>query len=367
MSLRRRLVYWLIALTILALGAAGGAAHQVRRALDRPYLAAPGGAVEITIEPGSPARSILERLEREGVVSSALLARLYLVHRLGDPALRAGEYRFDETASIPEVLDRLIRGDVVTYRVTVVEGLTLEETAEHLATSGFGELHALLAAMSDPAPIADLDADATDLEGYLFPDTYEFLGGTPEISIVGAMVTNFRRRVEALGWYDGDATQGIGSGGRAVADLRERVTLASIVEKESRVDEERPLVAAVYSNRLRIGMGLYADPTIIYALKKLGRWDGNLRRPDLKLDSPYNTYLYPGLPPGPICSPGLASLAAAASPADVPYLYFVSRNDGTHVFSRTLAEHNRNVAEWQKRYWRERWAEERRRPQGDGP
>jgi UPF0755 protein len=142
------------------------------------------------------------------------------------------------------------------------------------------------------------------------------------------------------------------------------VTLASIVEKEAQVDSERPLIAAVYSNRLAQGIGLAADPTVIYALKRLGRWNGNLRREDLRMESPYNTYRWAGLPPGPICSPGLASLAAAAEPAGVPYLYFVARNDGTHVFAETLAEHNRNVETWQRRYWRNRWAREQRERAG---
>jgi UPF0755 protein len=142
--------------------------------------------------------------------------------------------------------------------------------------------------------------------------------------------------------------------------VREVVILASLVEKEAKVPEERPLVAAVYANRLARGMGLYADPTVIYALKRAGRWDGNIRRDDLAIDSPYNTYRHAGLPPGPIASPGLASLRAAAAPADVPHLYFVARNDGTHVFARTLAEHSANVERWQRRYWRERRAAERR-------
>ncbi len=142
--------------------------------------------------------------------------------------------------------------------------------------------------------------------------------------------------------------------------VRELVALASIVEKEAQLEPERPLIAAVYHNRIDRGMGLQADPTVIFALKRLGRWNGNLRRDDLRLDSPYNTYRYAGLPPGPICSPGLASLRAAGDPADAPYLYFVSRNDGTHVFAETLADHNRNVERWQRRYWRERRAAERR-------
>ena len=136
--------------------------------------------------------------------------------------------------------------------------------------------------------------------------------------------------------------------------LRELVILASLVEKEAKLDAERPLIAAVYANRLRRGIGLYADPTIIHALKLLGRWNGNLTKADLRMESPWNTYRVPGLPPGPICSPGLASLAAAARPAAVSHLYFVGRNDGSHVFADTLAEHNRNVERWQRQFWRSR-------------
>jgi UPF0755 protein len=211
--------------------------------------------------------------------------------------------------------------------------------------------------MRDPAPVADLDPAAPDLEGYLFPDTYAFARGVPEREVVAALVANFRRRWTA-------SVAPLLAGARvagAPSAPREVVTLAAIVEKEARLAEERPLIAGVYANRLARGIALYADPTVIYALKLRGTWDGNLRRPDLQLDSPYNTYRYPGLPPGPICSPGLASLAAAAAPADVPYLYFVGRNDGSHVFAETLAEHNRNVEEWQRRYWRERWSGEQKR------
>ena len=158
------------------------------------------------------------------------------------------------------------------------------------------------------------------------------------------MIANFRRQAGDL------------LGGR---DVRRVVTLASIVEKEATLDEERPLIAGVYANRLRRGEGLYADPTIIYGLKLEGTWDGNLRRADLRRDGPYNTYVRSGLPPSPICSPGRASLEAAAAPADVPYLFFVSRNDGSHVFAETLQEHNRNVNQWQRRYWRERRRQQR--------
>lgn len=341
----RRLLPWLAVGAVAALAAlaaaAAGLVAWAERELERPLGS---DNVELVIDRGAPMTAILDQLAAASVIGDPLLARLYLDFRLPEDVLQAGEYRFEQPMSTVEALDLVIRGQVVTYPVTVVEGLTLRETAEHLASEGFGELDAFLAAMSSPGLIVDLDAEAESLEGYLFPDTYAFPRGTGETEIVEAMVRNFRRRVEDH--LDAAAGHGL--------DPRGLVTLASIVEKEAGAIEERPLVAAVFHNRLERGIGLYADPTIIYALKLAGTWDGNLRRPDLELDSPYNTYVHPGLPPGPICSPGEHSLRAAAEPADVPYLYFVSRNDGTHVFAETLAEHNRNVARWQVRYWRER-------------
>ena len=345
---RRRWQRWLPWLAVGAVAAlaalaatAVGLVAWAARDLERPRGTE---TVELTIERGAPMTAILDRLAAANVIGDPLLARLYLDYRRSDQVLQAGEYRFEQPMSTVEALDRVIRGEVVTYPVTVVEGLTLQETAEHLAAEGFGDLDAFLLAMSSPALIADLDPAAESLEGYLFPDTYAFPRGTGEAEIVEAMVRNFHRRVEDH--LDAAAGRGL--------DPRGLVTLASIVEKEAGAIEERPLVSAVFHNRLERGIGLYADPTIIYALKLAGTWDGNLRRRDLELDSPYNTYVHPGLPPGPICSPGEHSLRAAARPADVPYLYFVSRNDGTHVFAETLAEHNRNVARWQVRYWRER-------------
>ncbi len=344
---RRRLLPWLAVgagATLAALAAAAaGLIAWAERELDRPRGTE---TVELTIERGAPMTAILDQLAAANVIGDPLLARLHLRGRRSGETLRAGEYRFEQPMSPAAALDRVIRGEVVTWPVTVIEGLTLRETAEHLAAEGFGDLDAFLQAMSAPAPIADLDPAAESLEGYLFPDTYAFPRGAGEDEIVAAMVRNFRRRVEDH--LDAAASRGL--------DLRGLVTLASIVEKEAGAIKERPLVAAVFHNRLERGIGLYADPTIIYALKLAGAWDGNLRRRDLKLDSPYNTYVHPGLPPGPICSPGEHSLRAAASPADAPWLYFVSRNDGTHVFAETLAEHNRNVARWQVRYWRERQA-----------
>ena len=348
-----RILRWLVILLVLSAAVAGAFVWWAQRQLERPFAAYADAEKVIQIEPGTSAGEILTSLETEGILRSADLTRLYLVHVLGDPSLKAGEYRFDAPQSAPEVLRRLIEGEIVTYKVTVIEGLTVEETAAHLAEAGFGELERLRAEMADPARVADLDPEAEDLEGYLFPDTYSFAKGTSEREIVDRLVRGFRTRLE----QDLVAAGFVAEPPR----IRELVTLASIVEKEAALDQERPTIAGVYANRLERGIALYADPTVIFALKRAGRWDGNIRKPDLQIDSPYNTYRYPGLPPGPICSPGAASLLAALEPADVPYIYFVSRNDGSHVFATTLAEHNRNVDEWQKRYWRERWARERGR------
>jgi UPF0755 protein len=218
-------------------------------------------------------------------------------------------------------------------------------------SKGFGEAKAFIAAASSGALVQDIDPQARDLEGYLFPETYTLpRRATPE-QLIARMVAGFRKAL----------TPDIESAATARGlTVRQLVTLASIVEKETAKKEERPLVAAVYSNRLQIGMGLQCDPTVIYALERAGRYDGNLRREDLQFDSPYNTYRYAGLPPGPIASPGRAALQAAASPASVSYLYFVSKNDGSHAFAATLEEHNRNVQQYQIKYFRDRRAAARK-------
>lgn len=358
MAERWHFALWVGALSLVVLmGAATTLVSWAWRTIHEPYRGYSAEEVLLDVPRGTNAETILESLEDAGVLANADLARLFLIHRMGDPFLRAGEYRFSEPLNTPEVLAKLVRGDVVTYPVTVIEGLSLDETARALAAAGFGDLDAFVSTMRSPDRIADLDPEATDLEGYLFPDTYPFAKGTTEEQIVDAMVDTFRRLFE-------ESVTPL----RADSDertLREVVTLASIVEKEAQLDEEREVIAGVYAHRLRRRMPLQADPTVIFALTLAGTYDGNLRRDDLKFDSPYNTYVYPGLPPGPIASPGLASLQAAASPAEVTYLYFVSRNDGSHVFAETLREHNRNVNEWQKVYWRKKWAEERRKKQSE--
>lgn len=326
--------------------------------LIRPYQGYPGSERLVLIAPGSGVSQILQQLQQEGVLADAKVARSYLLYVMRNPRLKAGAYRFQGPLTAKEVLRRLVKGDVVRETVTIREGLTLEETADVLVGAKLGRREIFLERMRSPQAIAALDPEATDLEGYLFPETYSFDYGTDEKTIVDALVRTFRERYEKAVRPILAANEG---GGARSRTLRQVLTLASIVEKEAKVDSERPLIAAVYANRLADRIGLAADPTIIFALKRQGRWNGNLRRQDLQMDSPYNTYRYAGLPPGPICSPGAASLKAAAAPARVPYLYFVGRNDGTHVFAETLAEHNRNVEIWQRQYWRDRRAQERSR------
>jgi UPF0755 protein len=216
--------------------------------------------------------------------------------------------------------------------------------AEVFESHGFGPAKTFISAAADASLVHALDPDAKDLEGYLFPDTYSLPRGSDAIHVVRAMVDRFQHVATA------ELRQAAAARGFTVRQL---VTLASIVEKETAKPDERPLVAAVYANRLKMGMGLQCDPTVIYALLRAGRYTGNLRRDDLQFDSPYNTYRYPGLPPGPIAAPGKGSLEAAAAPAAVDYVYFVSRNDGTHEFAHTLDEHNRNVQRWQVQYFRD--------------
>ena len=210
---------------------------------------------------------------------------------------------------------------------------------------GHGTAAEFQAAASAAELIEDLDPEAPDLEGYLFPDTYALPRGATAARLVGLMVARFR---EAF-----DPALREAAAGRGLT-VREAITLASLVEKETARADERALVASVYHNRLRRPMLLQCDPTVIYALEKAGTYDGNLRRADLSLDSPYNTYRYQGLPPGPIAAPGRAALEAAVHPAETDHLYFVSRNDGSHVFASTLREHNANVRKYQVQYFRER-------------
>ncbi len=298
----------------------------------------------VEIPPGASTRAIGDELVRAGVVRDVLTFRVAVWRSGLGRRLKAGEYRFDRPASALDVVRKIARGEVYLRPITFPEGLTIEDMAALFEARGFGPAASFLAAASDRSLVADLDPQARDLEGYLFPETYALPRSASASDLVRIMVTRFRQVFAPL---QGDAeAEGM--------SVRQVVTLASIVEKEAGKPDERPLVAAVYLNRLRIGMGLQCDPTVIYALRRAGRYNGNLTRADLGWKSPYNTYVHAGLPPGPIAAPGRSSLEAAVRPARVDYLYFVSRNDGSHVFARTLDEHNRNVYRYQKLYFREK-------------
>jgi UPF0755 protein len=330
---------------VVALLAAGLASWWMSQRLVTPYQGFAAEGVFVEIQPGATLGGITRQLVEAGVVPDEMTFRLAARLEGVTRRLQAGEYRFAGAATPREVVRRIAAGDVYTRPVTFPEGLTIEQLADVFARAGLGSRDEFVEAAGNAALIAHLDPDAVDLEGYLFPDTYPFARRTTAGDVVRAMVAGFERA------FDADLRAAAQAAGLTVRDV---VTLASLIEKETAAADERVLVSAVYHNRLRIGMPLQCDPTVIYALMRAGRWDGNIRRQDLQFDSPYNTYRHAGLPPGPIAGVGRASLVAALTPADVKYLYFVSRNDGTHVFASTLAEHNRNVARWQIRYFRNR-------------
>ena len=307
---------------------------------ERPYKGYDAAERFVEIPPGSGPASIGRRLAGSGVIRDQLSFRIALARSGQARRLQAGEYRFDRPMTTREVIDKIARGDVFLRPITFPEGLTVRQMAEIYERDGGGSKADFLRAAQNGALVHDIDPVAQDLEGYLFPETYTLPRRTTADQLVQRMVTAFRDVMTP------DLVQRAAARGLSV---RELMTLASLVEKETAKSGERPLVAAVYTNRLKIGMGMQCDPTVIYALERAGKYDGNLTRENLQFDSPYNTYRYAGLPPGPIAAPGRAAIEAAASPADVPYLYFVSRNDGSHVFSATLDEHNRNVYEFQKK------------------
>jgi UPF0755 protein len=359
--MRKLFLALIVVILVLAVGA-GIVASIVWGRLHEPYKGYAAAEQFIEIPQGSATSDIGRRLVEQGVVRDLFIFRAALFRAGRDRSLKAGEYRFAEPLSAVQVVDRLARGDVYARRITFPEGLTIDEMSRIYEARGFGPAGDFTTAASDASLIADLDPEAPDLEGYLYPETYAIPRGTPAARLIRLMVDRFRS-----GYTDDLRAQAQTQG----LTTRQVVTLASLVEEETARDHERPLVAAVYRNRLKLGMGMQADPTVIYALQKAGKYDGNIRREDLQFDSPYNTYRYPGLPPGPIASPRRASVEATLAPADVPYIYFVSRNDGTHVFASTLAEHNRNVRQYQILYFREKRLRERQesgsRPSAEAP
>lgn len=307
---------------LLLLGAAG--AGYVIYSLNQPY-AGFANQVFIDFPKGTPTERIAEKLRDAGVIRSKwqfLAARL--LHR--GRTLQAGEYRFDKPASVLDVYERLARGDVFFYVLVVPEGRNMFDIGAEAERLGTFPAHSFVEAAGDPSLIRDLDPLAPSLEGYLFPDTYRLTRNTTPEGLCRMMTAKFREVWRSL---------------KTDAGIHKTVTLASMVEREGKLGPERPLIASVFQNRLRIGMKLDCDPTTIYAALLDGHYRGSIYKSDLEDASPYNTYRNNGLPPGPIANPGLASIEAVLHPAETDYLYFVVRPDGSggHAFSENLTAH----------------------------
>ncbi len=320
-----------------------GAGFFFWRAVSTPYKGYSEPAKRVEVRRGQRTSTILQNLQKEGLFRDQWIPLVYMKLLRRNDSIKAGVYEFDKALSPVDVIDKLVRGDVILKSITIREGLDRFAIAKIFAAEGLGTEEQWKQVTSEADLIRDIAPEAQSLEGYLFPDTYKFDPGTSAATIAKAMVANFRKN-----W--GNEIALIATG----LDPHQTVTLASIVETEARLPQERPIVASVYFNRIQKRMLLGADPTVIYALKLEGRWNGNITKADLQIASPYNTYRTPGLPPGPIANPGLASLRAAAAPSATPYLYFVARNDGSHVFSTNNAEHNRNVEKYQRQYFRDK-------------
>jgi len=346
---------WLIPVAVLAAG--GWFAWAVLTPVE------PAGQSFVLLHPGYSTHRIAAELKSAGLIrSEEAFVLWHYVHR--KRSLKAGEYLFDKPASIIDIQKRLRRGDVYFHTVVVPEGYTMFDIARAIEAAGLGSSDDFLKeAQSDTALIADLAPGAHSLEGYLFPETYEFTRMMTMRDMAAAMVKQFRQVARQIGLVPDSAQTGpalIASRQEQPAsasdatpvdspnDVARAVTMASIIEKETAVPEERPLVASVYYNRLTRRIALDADPSIIYAELLAGTYQGALHHADMQFKSPYNTYRNPGLPPGPIGNPGRSALEAARHPAQSDFYYFVADAQGHHRFARTLEDHNKNVAAYRK-------------------
>jgi UPF0755 protein len=300
-----------------------------------PY--GPESETFVEIAPGTGTVGIAEQLQKAGIVRSAVAFEALKVWKsvagLGAGTLKAGEYRFDHPATLEEVYGRLRKGDVYTLTVVVPEGFNIFDVASAVAAAGLDSREDFLRAEQQHTELIaewTLGARSTSLEGYLFPDTYKFSRHATAVQMLTAMVKRFGQQAVRLRMSGGDVAR--------------TVTIASLVEKEVHIDAERPEVASVFENRLAAGMPLQTDPSVIYASLLRGTWTGVIHQSELRSDSAYNTYIHVGLPPGPICNPGVAALQAVLHPARTDYLYFVADARGATRFAATLAEHNANVA-----------------------
>lgn len=316
---------------LLLLAAAGGV--WVVSRLNQPY-AGFSKPVFIEFARGTSTPAMASELASKGVIRDRWL---FLAARAlrRNASLQAGEYKFDKPASPFQVFGRIARGDIYYMELLVPEGFNMFDIAEAVGKLGTMRPETFLAAARNPALVQDLDPDAPSLEGYLFPNKYRIYRHTTAQQICRMMTGEFRAQWKALA---------------PAVSVHATITLASLVEREARRPEERPLVASVFHNRLSLGMRLDCDPTTVYAALLDHRYRGAIYRSDLANTSPWNTYQHVGLPPGPIANPGLSSIKAALSPAETRYLYFVAKADGSggHNFSESLAEHGLAVAQYQK-------------------
>lgn len=293
--------------------------------------------VTLRITKGLSVSAIGKLLQKNGIIANYNYFRIYYRFLAKKKNFKSGEYRFDRPLSVKEVIEMLQEGKVLLHKVTIVEGLTIPEIAAYLSqTIGINRQDFINHAKSVHL-LQGLDPQADDLEGYLFPDTYMVDSSITAEGMVNLMVEKFKENfTQSMKWRAEELN----------LSIREVITLATLVEKESASKEERFLISSVFHNRLRIGMSMGCDPTIIYALKRDNRYSGKLGWAELKYDSPYNTRLYRGLPPGPICNPGYSSIEAALYPENTKYLYFVAKDPHSHYFSATLDEHNRAVRKY---------------------
>lgn len=313
---------------------AASAIYWLRQELATPYYGGRAAETFLEVPRGASSAQIAGLLVRHKILRHGLPFRIYLRWEGMERRIQAGEYRFGPAATPRQIAQSLVRGDVYFRSITIPEGLTAQETVALLAQNGLGDREAFEDVLSRTDGIRDLDPEASSLEGYLFPETYRFGRKDNPETIVRAMIDQFRKRMAHIlrksslpaGW-----------------DIARIVKLASLIEKEVQRSEEGPLVASVLTNRLDRKMPLGCDATIIYAMKLAGTYQGRLGKADMRMESPYNSYLHRNLPPGPICNPGEHAIRAAMNPAKTDYLYYVARNDGTHQFSKDLRSHSRAV------------------------
>lgn len=306
--------------------------------IEQPYGTFSGEGTFVTVPHGASRRTVARLLERNGIIRNALAFEIY-ARRHPKRTLQAGEYQFDRALPGKDVFWKLANGQVFQQPFTVREGETMFDIARDLEAGKLIPAEDFLKAAEDPTILHDIAPQAKTLEGFLFPATYQLPRHPVATEVASSMVQKFREEWSKVSPASGNDPTGLATG-RPVLSV---VTLASLVERETPKPEERPLVAGVFENRLKKGMMLQCDPTVIYALERLDQYKGSLTSNDLRFDSPYNTYAHTGLPPGPIGNPGTVALRAALQPADTTFLYFVANTQGGHFFSSTLEEHNKNV------------------------